>query len=175
MPLPLPLDQIEETGDSIGKTEADPGMHKIIGEEIFRGNVRTHQNFERQNSRGENRNNYRNEGYRRSRDRNRSRERSFSRDFSSDRNNRSTHNSRSRSGSRASTNRDRIGCYKCREYDHFSKDCPSSREEREIEQLQQMLNIDDEETLLKPLATNTHDNLNSISSEDNLRPGHLNL
>ena len=32
-------------------------------------------------------------------------------------------------------NRDRIGCYKCREYDHFVKDCPTSREERELEQL----------------------------------------
>ena len=30
-------------------------------------------------------------------------------------------NSRSRSGSRASTNRDRIRCYKCREYDHFAR------------------------------------------------------
>ena len=38
-----------------------------------------------------------------------------------------------------------------------------------------MLNLDDEQTSLKPLATNTHDNLNSIHSEDNLRPGHLNL
>ena len=66
----------------------------------------------------------------------RSRERSFSRDFSSDRNNRSTSNSRSRSGSTASTNRDRIRCYKCREYDDFTKDCPTSREERELEQLQ---------------------------------------
>ena len=28
-------------------------------------------------------------------------------------------NSRSRSGSRASTNRDRIRCFECREYDHF--------------------------------------------------------
>ena len=43
----------------------------------FRGNVRKYQNFERQNSRGKYRNNYRNEGYGRSRDRNRSRERSF--------------------------------------------------------------------------------------------------
>ena len=33
--------------------------------------------------------------------------------------------SRSRSGSRASMNRDR--CYKCREYDHFAKDCPTSK------------------------------------------------
>ena len=38
-----------------------------------------------------------------------------------------------------------------------------------------MLNLDDEQTSLKPLVMNTHDNLNSISSEDSLRPGHLNL
>ena len=50
-----------------------------------------------------------------------------------------------RSGSRASTNRDRIRCYNCREYDHFTKDCPTSREERDIDQLQQMLNLEEEE------------------------------
>ena len=55
---------------------------------------------------------------------------------------RSLSNSRSRSGSRASTNRDRIRCYKCREYDHFMRDCPNSREERDLEQLQQMLNME---------------------------------
>ena len=27
----------------------------------------------------------------------------------------------------ASTNRDRIRCYECWEYDHFAKDCPTSR------------------------------------------------
>ena len=64
-------------------------------------------------------------------------------------------------------------CYKCREYDHFTKDCPTSREERELEQLQHMLNLDNEQTSLKLLATNMHGN--SISSEDDLRPGHLNL
>ena len=52
---------------------------------------------------------------------------------------RSSSNSRSRSGSRASTNRDRIRCNNCREYDHFVRDCPRSREERDLEQLQQML------------------------------------
>ena len=28
---------------------------------------------------------------------------------------------------------DRIRCYKCTEYDHFTKDCPTFREERELE------------------------------------------
>ena len=97
----------------------------------FRGNVR---NFDRWNSRGEYRNNYRNEGYDRSRNGNRSKERWFSRNLSGNRN-RSTSNSRSRSGSKGSTNRDRKRCYKCREHDHFTKDCPVSGENRELEQL----------------------------------------
>ena len=46
---------------------------------------------------------------------------------------RSSSNDRSRSGPRASTNRDRIRCYTCREYDHFVRDCPNSREERDLE------------------------------------------
>ena len=58
---------------------------------------------------------------------------------------RSSSNSRSRSGSRASTNRDRIRCYKCREYDHFARDCPTSREERDLERLQEMLNMEAKE------------------------------
>ena len=33
--------------------------------------------------------------------------------------------SSSRSGSRISTNRDRIRCFKCREYDHFANECPN--------------------------------------------------
>ena len=39
---------------------------------------------------------------------------------------RSASRSGSISGSRISTNRDRIRCYKCREYDHFASDCPNS-------------------------------------------------
>ena len=42
--------------------------------------------------------------------------------------------------------RDRIRCYKCREYDHFAKDHPTSREKKELEQLQEMLNLEDEQT-----------------------------
>ena len=49
------------------------------------------------------------------------RERTFTRNYSSNRD-RSSSNSRLRSGSRANTNRDRIRCYKCREYDHFARD-----------------------------------------------------
>ena len=60
------------------------------------------------------------------------RERTFTRIYSSGRD-RSPSNSRSRSGSRANTNRDRIRCYNCREYDYFTRDCPNSREERELD------------------------------------------
>ena len=71
--------------------------------------------------------------------------------------------------------RDRIRCYKCREYDHFAKDCPTSSEEREIEQTQQMFNLDEEQTSLKGLVTDTYDSLNKINSIENMRQGHLNL
>ena len=46
------------------------------------------------------------------------------------RNDRSISYSKSRSGSRSSTNRDRIRCYKCREYDHITKDCPKTKERK---------------------------------------------
>ena len=42
-------------------------------------------------------------------------------------------------------NRDRIRCYECREYDHFARDCPNSREERDLEHLQHMLNMEEQE------------------------------
>ena len=73
--------------------------------------------------------------------------RTFSGSYSGNRN-RSMSNSRLRSGSRASTNRDRIRCYNCREYDHFARDCPTSREKRELERLQQMLNLQVQTSLM---------------------------
>ena len=104
----------------------------------FRGNFR---GYGRQN----NRENYRNERYgNNNRDRNRSRERTITRSYGNGRD-RSSSNDRSRSGSRASTNRDRIRCYACREYDHFVRDCPNSREERDLEQLQHMLNMEEQD------------------------------
>ena len=38
---------------------------------------------------------------------------------------RSESSSRPRSNLRASTNRDRVRCFKCREYDHFANECPN--------------------------------------------------
>ena len=71
-------------------------------------------------------------------------------------------------------NRDRLKCYKQGEYDHFMRDCPTSGEEKEIEQLQQMLNLGNEQTSPKSLKTDM-DNFSRESSEENLRPVHLNL
>ena len=105
------------------------------GDNNFQRNTR---GYGRQNNREEYRDNWCNE-YDRGRDR--SRERTFSRNYGNNRD-RSSSNSRSRSGSQASTNRDRIRCYNCREYDHFARDCPNSTEERD---LQQMLNLEAEE------------------------------
>ena len=68
---------------------------------------------------------------------------------------RSSSNDRSRSWSRASTNRDRIRCYICREYDHFARDCPTSREERDLEQLQHMLNMEEQDC--RSLSTHSSD------------------
>ena len=102
----------------------------------FRGNFG---GSNRQNSREE----YRSERYGNSnRDRNRPRGRTFTGHYRRDRN---SSNDRSRSGSRASTNRDRIRCHACREYDHFARDCPNSREERDLEQLQHMLNMEEQD------------------------------
>ena len=117
-----------------------------------------------QNNRGEYRDN-RHNNYNRSRDR--LRERTFSRNYGNNRD-RNSSNSRSRSGSRASTNRDRIRCYNCREYDHFVRNCPNSREDRDLEQLQQRLNMEAKEQT--DLLTRKQD-----SSIENYRASPLHL
>ena len=70
---------------------------------------------------------------------------------------------------------DRIRCYMCREWDHFTKDCPTAKEERETDQIQQMFYLDEDHTSLKTLATDTYDNLNCVSSVEEVRSEHLNL
>ena len=93
-----------------------------------------------------NNNNYRRNDYRdQFYDRNRSR--SLERQNRGGRNDRSVSNSRLRSGSRASMNRDRIRCFECREYDHFVRECPPRQESREMEQIQQMFNMDEDQTI----------------------------
>ena len=61
-----------------------------------------------------------------------------------------------------SANRDQIRCYKCREYDHFTKDYPTSKVEKETDQIQQMFNLDEEQTSLKTLATDTYASRNRV-------------
>ena len=116
----------------------------------FEGNFR---GFGRQNSRES----YRKESYgNNNRDRNRSRERVLTRSYGRDRR---SSNDMSRSGSRASTNRDRIRCYMCRGYDHFVRDCPNSRDERDLEQLQHMSNMEEQD----------HRSLSTPSSDEDYR------
>ena len=88
--------------------EGMEGVEVILGEEHFdgRGNFRGRYNNNRMDRNWENRRLWR-------QPRLRERER------------RSRSPSSSRSGSRTSTNRDRIRCYRCREYDHFANECPN--------------------------------------------------
>ena len=57
----------------------------------------------------------------------------------------------SRSDLRVSANRDRIICFKCREYDHFAKDYHNVTVKRkdQKEQMLQMLDTEEQETTLK--------------------------
>ena len=71
-------------------------------------------------------------------------------------------------------NRDRIHCYKCGEYNHFTRGCPTLKEEKETEQLQQMLNLGNKQ-LVTPPTSNIQADLSRVSSEENLRANHLNL
>ena len=110
------------------------------------------------------RNNYRGQNY----DKNRSR--SLDRHDRSRRRDRSMSNGRSRPGSRVNTNRDRIRCFECREYNHFAKECLTRQEKREIEQIQQMFNLDDKQTLLPTslMDTDNEGTITPIESGDSL-------
>ena len=50
-------------------------------------------------------------------------------------------------------------CYTCREYDHFARDCPNSREERGLEHLQHTLNMEEQD----------HRDLSTPSSDEDYR------
>ena len=72
-------------------------------------------------------------------------------------------NIRLKSGSRASTNRDRIRCFECREYNHFMRECPTRQESRETEQIQQMFNMEKGQTILQTLLTDTEEDEMTIT------------
>ena len=54
------------------------------------------------------------------------------------------------------------------------QECPASREEKEIEQLQQMLNLGDEHTIA-PQMSDMQTEFSRVSTEENQRANHLNL
>ena len=58
---------------------------------------------------------------------------------------------------------DRIRCFECREYDHFSRECPTWRENRETEQIQQMFSLDNDQTLMQTLLIVTEDDVMTIT------------
>ena len=70
--------------------------------------------------------------------------------------------------------RDRIRCFKCREHDHFAKDCLNSDTEKEqLEQIQQMFNLEEDRTALKVLVADTYDDLIRTNSDNTLDHLHL--
>ena len=146
------------------RSQYDQNYRSDLRKGIFRGI----QNYRGQNFRGGYRCNFGNDNFVRSRSR--SRQRQYSGSLEEIR----KVVWRCRSGSRGSTNRDRIRCFKCREYDHFAKDCVniSDTENKLSEQIQQMLNFEEDKTVLKVLAANTYDDIIKTNSEeaiDNLK------
>ena len=87
-----------------------------------RGYGRGRSNFRRGSFWGRTSNNFGQNG---SRNRNREDRRSWRQSRSRERGLRARSQSSSRSSSRTSTNRDRVQCFKCREYDHFVNECPN--------------------------------------------------
>ena len=59
----------------------------------------------------------------------------------------------------------------CQEYDHFVRDCSVTQADREVEQIQQMFNMDEEQTLLQTPLTDTNQarwNVNTIEAREHL-------
>ena len=79
---------------------------------------------------------------------------------------------RSRSGLRATTNRDRIRCFECREYDHFMIDCSTTQGNGEVEQIQQMINMDTDQPILQILLMDidqVRQTISPVETRDNLK------
>ena len=144
-------------------------MFRIIEEETLRREkLKGAQNYRRPTFRREYRANHRNSNF--DRGRSRSRDRKLSGNFR--RNDRSS--TRSRSGLRTSTNRDKIRCFRCREYYHFAKDCANVTvtEKDETKQMYQMLDSEEQETTLQVLTAETYDDLTNANLKEIIN--HLN-
>ena len=75
-----------------------------------------------------------------------------------------------------STNRDRIQCFECREYDHFAPEYPvrlARETSREAKQIQQMFNMDKDQTLVQTSLMDTDEDELTIILVDT--KGNLNL
>ena len=58
----------------------------------------------------------------------------------------------------------------------FTKNCLTSKiGKKETAKIQQMLNMDEEQTVLKMLATDTYDSLNLVGCSQEIKQEHLNL
>ena len=55
------------------------------------------------------------------------------------------------------------------------KDCLTSKLEKETDKIQQMFNMDEEQTSLKTLVTDTYDTINRIGTVEEIAREHLNL
>ena len=62
-----------------------------------------------------------------------------------------------------STNRDRIRCFECREYDYFARECLTRQENRMAEQIQQMFNLDNEQTTLQTPLMDIDDDVMTVT------------
>ena len=66
---------------------------------------------------------------------------------------------------------DGIRCFECREYDHFARECPTRQVSRETEQIQQMFNMDKDQTLLQTSLMDTDEDkltITPVEARDNL-------
>ena len=68
-------------------------------------------------------------------------------------------------------NKDRIRCFECREYDHFARECLTRQESRETEQIPQMFNMDEDQTILQTALMDTDEDemtITPMETRDNL-------